>query len=77
MIKSMKMIINKVIEGEHIPNEWNQMAIKAIHKRKSKLKMKNKRGLFLPNTISKLFERVLKERNKSEMLSKGSELQNG
>ena len=35
------------------------MRIKSIHKKGSKLLMDNKRGLFLTNILSKLYEKVL------------------
>ena len=35
------------------------MKIKTIHKKGSKMVMDNKRGLFLTNVLSKVFERVL------------------
>ena len=50
------------------------MTIKSIHKKGSKLLMENRRGLFLTNILSKLFERVLenvtREQNTNESISK-------
>ena len=37
--------------------------IKSIHKKGARTKMKNKRGLFITNVISKVYERIIKERN--------------
>ena len=63
MITSLKRIVNEV-DGQHlIPNEWIRMIILATHKRGDRLFMSNKRGLFLTNNISKVYERVVKERN--------------
>ena len=46
------------------------MRIKSVHKKGSKMLMKNKRGLFITNIVSKVLERVLKERNR-ENFTKG------
>ena len=51
------------------------MKIKCIHKKGSKKKMKNKRGLFITNIVSKVYERIIKQRNKGCM--KLSPLQTG
>ena len=39
------------------------MEIKAVHKKGLKSEMSNKRGLFLTNNVSKVYERVVKNRN--------------
>ena len=39
------------------------MEIKSIHKKGSKLDLRNKRGLFLTNNVSKVHERTIKNRN--------------
>ena len=39
------------------------MKIKSIHKKGSKTKMENRRGLFITNIISKVYEKVIKRRN--------------
>ena len=41
------------------------MKIKCIHKKGPKKKMDNKRGLFITNIVSKVYERLIKERNKN------------
>ena len=53
--------IDKTLET---PDEWDEMKIKSTHKKGlAKTKMKNKRGLFITNLISKVYERVIKKRN--------------
>ena len=64
MIISITKIINKVDSQRVIPYEWQKMEIKTTHKSGPKYKMSNKRGLFLTNCVSKVYERVVKERNK-------------
>ena len=63
MIDSLKNIVNKVDEQKMIPDDWEKMEIKAIPKKGQQLHMGNKRGLFLTNTVSKTYERCMKERN--------------
>ena len=60
-----------------VPVEWNKMAIRTKDKRGSKLEMTNKRGLFLTNIISKVYERIMKKRNKKQMKEKSSPWQMG
>ena len=55
-------MFNQILEGQNIPNQWKEMAMKSIHKKGSKLLMENRRGLFFTNILSKLFERVLENR---------------
>ena len=77
MIRSMTIISDNVIGAMNIPNEFNLMTIFATHKKNSKLKMKNKRGLFLTNVISKIMEKIIKERNRGSMQKNASVMQNG
>ena len=41
------------------PREWQDTTIKSIHKEGSHLELTNQRGLFLTNTVVKVFERVI------------------
>ena len=66
MAESLKKIFNQIDSQRKIPNEWHLMEILAIHKKGKKELMKNKRGLFLTNNISKIYERVLKNRNEDQ-----------
>ena len=63
MIKSIVNISNQVDKQRQIPDEWEQMQIRSIHKKGNKMEMSNKRGLFLTNNISKVYERIVKQRN--------------
>ena len=59
MLKSIHYIFNAMVQENKIPKQWTCMKIKTIHKKGSKMVMDNKRGLFLTNVLSKVFERVL------------------
>ena len=59
MIKSIQHMFKAIVRTQKIPEQWSCMKIKTIHKKGSKMVMDNKRGLFLTNVLSKVFERVL------------------
>ena len=77
MKKSLTKIFQIAAKRMQGPEEWNNMTIKSVHKKGSKLKMTNKRGLFLTNIVSKIFERVIKERNKESFMEQLSPNQTG
>ena len=61
--RSIKMMINEVLENKVQPNEWHQMTIKSISKNlRKKMEMQYKRGLFLSNILSKCTERIILNR---------------
>ena len=59
MVNSITYMFSEISVTQQIPNHWKTMRIKSIHKKGSKLLMDNKRGLFLTNILSKLYEKVL------------------
>ena len=61
MVKSVTLMINEINRQAVIPGEWEVMKIKSIHKKGTKKLMDNRRGLFLTNVVSKLYERVMDE----------------
>ena len=58
MIKSIAKMADKVKERYEVPEQWNLMMIKSIDKQGKKEDLKNKRGLFLTNVVSKVFEKI-------------------
>jgi hypothetical protein len=77
MAVSIKKIINEVDRQNLIPDQWESIEIKSIHKKGEKKQMSNKRGLFLTNNISKVYERVVKNRNSEEFRNGISEWSTG
>ena len=65
MVESIMKVVRIVDRTYETPEEWNKMKIKCIHKKGPKKKMDNKRGLFITNIVSKVYERLIKERNKN------------
>ena len=67
MVKSVVILCNRVMDQMHVPKQWKEMTIKSVHKKGSKMLMDNRRGLFLTNILSKLFERVLDDETTEEI----------
>ena len=77
MIRSIVKICNLIDEQKIIPNEWEKMTIQTLHKKGDKRQMKNKRGIFLTNILSKVYEKIIKQRNQEEFVKGVSQWQNG
>ena len=76
--KTLKHIFNELMRKGTVPKRWKQMKIKSIYKnRGERTKMKNQRGIFLTNIVSKVFERVLLNRNREKIDEATSEFQCG
>ena len=75
MMKSLEIVMKHVDSTHEMPSDWDKMKIKATHKKGPKRKMENKRGLFVTNLVSKVYEKVVKERNKER--AKVSPMQTG
>ena len=74
MIKSREVLHNRIEQEKIIPRQWQQVIIKWVHKKGSGEELsKNQRGLFLVNTVSKVYEKVKKKQNKKH--NKMSEMQ--
>ena len=67
MIVSLKKLFNRMERERIAPKMWNDVTIKAVHKKGSVLEMDNKRGLFITEIISKVYEKVLKNRNRKKI----------
>ena len=59
MEKSLMRIFTEISKELKVPEEWNLVKIKSIHKKGSTLEMKNRRGIFITSNISKAYERIL------------------
>ena len=63
MVESLTKMADAIQQREEIPNPWNHMTIKSTHKKGELAELPNKRGLFLTNVVSKVFERVIDKSN--------------
>ena len=77
IIKSLVQIFQIIDKKMEIPVEWEKMLIKTINKKGQSLLMSNKRGLFLTNNASKVYERVIKKRNDTGVSQGSSQWQMG
>ena len=58
MEKSLSKLFNRIEEERQVPRQWDQILIRSLHKKGPKEDLGNQRGIFLTNTISKIYERV-------------------
>ena len=77
MDKSLLYLFNRMETERFTPKQWHEVTIKTISKQGSILEMDNKRGLFLTEAVSKLYETVLKNRNDENIKEYISDFQNG
>ena len=75
--ESIKLMINMILRTKAIPEEWNVMGILPIDKTTGWLEMKNKRGLFLTNIVSKCVEKILFKRRENALKENLSPFQSG
>ena len=72
MVKSLYILFNRIKTENQIPKQWQLMTVKSIHKGGVKENIQeNQRGIFLVNTVSKIYESALKiqNENKNENMS--------
>ena len=80
---SMLKLCNRIKETKDIPEQWDLVKIVSIYKQKgSKKKLKFYRGIFLAILISKVFEKLVKNRiegnlNNTNILQAGSRKKRG
>ena len=77
MIDSLTAMMNRMEIERTSPKQWSEMKVKAISKIGSALLMDDKRGLFISDVISKVYETVMKNRNEEKILNYISDFQNG
>ena len=66
--RSLLIMFNELATNNIIAEEWVHMVIKAISKMKGDLQaMSSKRGLFLTNILSKVMEKLVKNRTKPKV----------
>ena len=64
--QSLLILLNEIMEKGDIPNKWKSMRIKSLYKKKGdRREMENQRGIFLTNIVSKVFERIILNRNRN------------
>ena len=57
---SIQSFFEKILKEIEIPEEWEKVTVKSIYKNKGKRdEMKNRRGIFLTNILSKAMEKAM------------------
>ena len=63
MDKSIIKLFNRMEKERELPCDWKEVVIKTLNKPGTVLEMDNKRGLFITDVLSILYEKVIKNRN--------------
>ena len=69
MDKSLLKLFNRIEVDRKLPDDWKEVIIKTMNKPGTVLDMDNKRGLFITDVLSKLYEKVMKKRNDEPVTS--------
>ena len=78
LIASLCMVFNSICEENTVPEQWKVTTIVSIYKNKgSKTDLNNRRGLFITNVVSKLFEKILLGKNDNQFKQSISKFQCG
>ena len=77
MVKCLSLMLKKIGEEKKIPSQWCKILIRALNKSNVTTKMELKRGIFITNCISKVFEKIIKNRNKDSINKYVSPFQTG
>ena len=61
-VHNLRMLLNEVLSGECIANEWKESRVVLVHKGDIKKELKNYRPVAIINVMCKLFMMVVRER---------------
>ena len=75
--KSIRKMKNTLIRHQIVPEQWEDMKIRTVDKGKGWLEMKEKRGLFMTNILSKCMEKILFKRREEELIEGLTQFQCG
>ena len=68
MIKRLYILFNRIKTENQMPKQWQLTTVKSIHKGGIKENIQeNQRGIFLVNTVSKIYESALNIQNENKM----------
>ncbi len=77
MKTSIHKMINRMETEKKVPTQWNEVVVKTVPKPGSVVEMDNKRGLFITEVISKIYEKIIKNRNETKINAYISKFQAG
>jgi len=77
LLEIITILLNKIINGEKVPEEWKIAVITSIHKRGDKRKCENYRGMSVTSTFSRIYGCILAKLVESEYKNMEMEEQSG
>ena len=78
LVESLTKIFIEIDNLKVQPNQWMEMIVNSVYKNKGDRKdLENRRGLFITNSISKLYDKVKMDKNKDKFNSGISKFQVG
>ena len=77
LLEMITILLNKIINGEKVAEEWNIAVITSIYKKGDKRKCENYRGILVTRTFSRIYGRILAKLVESEYKNMGMEEQSG
>jgi hypothetical protein len=59
LLEMITILLNRIINGEKVPEECKVAIITSIHKKGNKRKFENYRGISVTNTFSRIYGRIV------------------
>jgi hypothetical protein len=66
LLEMITILLNKIINGDKVPEEWKVAIITSIYKKGDKRKCEKYRGISVPSTFSRIYGRILAKLVESE-----------
>jgi hypothetical protein len=70
-------LLNKIVNGEKVPEDWKVAIITSIHKKADKRKCENYTGISVTSTFSRIYGRILAKLVETEYKNMEMEGQSG
>ena len=83
LLEMITILLNEIINGEKVPEEWKVAIITSIHKKGDKRKCENYRGILVTSIISRIFgctsilEKLVESEYKNMEMEEQSDFQAG
>ena len=77
LLEMITILLNKIINGEKVPEEWKVAIITLIHTKGDKRKCENYGGISVTNIFSRIYGRILAKLVESEYKNMGMEEHSG
>jgi hypothetical protein len=77
LLEIITIFLNKIINGEKVPEEWKVAIITSIHKKGDKMKCEDYRGISVTNIFSRIYGRILAKPVELECTNMEKEEQSG